>query len=58
MTITREDYRRLEGFVVDRDLAVPSGEPIGRYVLVNFTCLSMGLAAWSGVVAALSWVLF
>ena len=58
MQITDEDYRRLEGFVGDRELAVANGEPLGRYLLVNFTCLSMGLAAWSGVVATLSWVLF
>lgn len=60
MSITREDYRRLEGFVVDRELAAsfPNDEPLGRYVLVNFTFLGMGVAAWSVVVAALIWILF
>jgi hypothetical protein len=57
MPITEEDYRRLEGFVVDRERAASSGEPLGRYVLVNFTYLGMGVAAWSGVVAVLSWMM-
>jgi hypothetical protein len=60
MSITREDYRRLEGFVADRQLAAPypNDEPLGRYLLVNFTFLGIGVAAWSGVVAALIWILF
>jgi hypothetical protein len=58
MPITDEDYRRLEGFVGDRELAATNGEPLGRYLLVNFTFLGVGVAAWSSVVAALTWVLF
>jgi hypothetical protein len=58
MPITAEDYRRLEGFVVDRELAAPNGEPLARYLLVNFTLLSVGVAAWSVVVAVLIWILF
>jgi hypothetical protein len=58
MSITQEDYRRLEGFVGDRELAAPNSEPLGRYLLVNFTFLGMGVAAWSVAVAALIWLLF
>ncbi len=58
MSITEEDYLRLEGFVVDREFAAPNDEPLGRYLLVNVTCIGMGLAAWSSVVAGLSWILF
>lgn len=58
MSITNEDYRRLEGFEADRELVALNGEPLGRYLLVNVTFLGMGVAAWSSAVAALTWILF
>lgn len=57
MLITREEYRRMEGFAGDRELAGAINEPLGRYVLLNFAFLGMGLAAWTAVVAGLIWIL-
>ncbi len=58
MLITREEYRRMEGFVGERELADANNEPIVRYVLVNFACLGTGMAAWTAIVAGLMWMLF
>ena len=57
MLITREEYRRMEGFVGERALAGEINEPLGRYVLLNFAFLGTGLAAWTAVVAGLIWML-
>lgn len=58
MLITREEYRRMEGFVGERELVGANNEPLGRYVLLNFAFLGTGLAAWAAVVAGLIWILF
>lgn len=57
VVMTREEYRRMEGFG-ERDLDGPDDEPLFRYLLVNFVLLGMGMAAWTGVVAGLMWILF
>lgn len=56
MLITREEYRRMEGFG-ERELTGTSNEPLGRYLLTNFAYLGTGLAAWTAVVAGLIWIL-
>jgi len=56
--VTREEYRRMEGFIGERDIVAPTGEPLVRYVLVNFALLGAGLAAWMAVIAGLIWMLF
>lgn len=48
----------MEGFVCEPELAAQSDEPLGRYLLLNFTFLGTGVAAWTGVVAGLIWLLF
>lgn len=60
--VSREEYRRMEGFgaegfVYERKLDGPDDVPLFHYVLVNFTLLGLGLAAWTGVVAGIVWIL-
>jgi hypothetical protein len=57
--VTPEEYRRLEGLGGDWDVVGRrDDETLLRYVLVNLTLLGAGLAAWIGVVAGLTWMLF
>jgi hypothetical protein len=55
--VTREEYRRLEGFLYDPEPDGPDEMPLLRYVLVNFALLGAGLAAWTVSVAGLVWML-
>jgi hypothetical protein len=57
MLITREEYRRMEGFVGEGERTGAINEPLGRYVLINLAFLGMGLAACTAVVAGLIWML-
>lgn len=57
--VTREEYRRLEGFVGEWNaVGRPDDQTLLRYLLVNFALLGGGMAAWTGVVAGLTWMLF
>jgi hypothetical protein len=57
--VTPEEYRRLEGLGGNWDVVGRrDDETLLRYVLVNLTLLGAGLAAWIGVVAGLTWMLF
>jgi hypothetical protein len=58
--VTREEYRRLEGFVGTWDVVgrPDDDETLLRYVLVNLTLLGAGMAAWTGVIAGLMWLLY
>jgi hypothetical protein len=62
--VTREEYRRMEGFAREweldrhRDEPLRRDEPLLRYVLVNVTLLGAGMAAWTAVVVGLMWMLF
>jgi hypothetical protein len=57
--VTREEYRRMEGFARDWDaVGRPDDETLLRYLLMNFALLGAGMAAWTGVVAGLTWMLF
>jgi hypothetical protein len=47
----------MEGFVYDPEPVRPDEVPLLRYVLVNIALVGAGLAAWTGVVAALVWML-
>lgn len=55
--VTREEYRRMEGFVGELEFDRRSDEPLLRYVLVNFALLGAGLAAWTVVLVGLTWML-
>jgi hypothetical protein len=55
--VTREEYRRMEGFVFGPEPDRPDEVPLLRYVLANIALVGAGLAAWTGVVAALVWML-
>jgi hypothetical protein len=56
--VTREEYRRMEGFVFDPQPECPNDGPLLRYVLVNIALVGAGLAVWTGVVAALVSILW
>jgi hypothetical protein len=56
--VTREEYRRMEGFVFDPQPERPNDGPLLRYVLVNVALVGAGLAVWTGVVAALASILW
>jgi hypothetical protein len=55
--VTREEYRRMEGFVYDPQPDRPNEVPLLRYVLANIALLGAGLAAWTVVVAGVVWML-
>jgi hypothetical protein len=59
--VSHEEYRRMEGFmegfVYERKPNAPDDVPLFHYVLVNFTLLGVGLAAWTAVVAGVVWML-
>jgi hypothetical protein len=54
--VTREEYRRMEGFVYELEPERPDDLPMLRYVLVNIALAGGGLAAWTVAVAALVWM--
>jgi hypothetical protein len=54
--VTREEYRRMEGFVYDPAPDRPNDVALLRYAVVNIALLCAGLAVWTGVVAGLVWI--